>query len=115
MNQPVGSAFDKFKKSLPKDMQIGDNYRLEVAWTLYGQPQDYEHALWEGLIQPINEAEFKLPSIGNAAAEANQRIIDINSFIKNGTWPDTGNKPNDDINNHNSIIYIFSFFIFFIY
>ena len=64
INQPVGSAFDKFKKSLPKDMQIGDNYRLEVAWTLYGQPQDYEHALWEGLIQPINEAEFKLPSIG---------------------------------------------------
>ena len=64
MNQPIGSAFDKFKKSLPKDMQIGDNYRLEVAWTLYGQPQDYEHALWEGLIQPINEAEFKLPSIG---------------------------------------------------
>lgn len=64
MNQPVGSAFDKFKKSLPKDMQIGDNYRLEVAWKLYGQPQDYKHALWEGLIQPINEAEFKLPSIG---------------------------------------------------
>ena len=64
MNQPVGSAFDKFKKSLPKDMQIGDDYRLEVAWKLYGQPQDYEHALWEGLIQPINEVEFKLPSIG---------------------------------------------------
>ena len=64
INQPVGSAFDKFKKSLPKDMQIGDDYRLEVAWTLYGQPQDYEHALWEGLIQPIDEITFKLPSIG---------------------------------------------------
>ena len=64
INKPVGSAFEQFKKSLPKEMQIGDDYRLEVAWTLYGQPKDYEHALWEGLIQPINEAEFKLPSIG---------------------------------------------------
>ncbi len=64
INKPVGSAFEQFKKSLPKEMQIGDNYRLEVAWKLYGQPKDYEHALWEGLIQPINEAEFKLPSIG---------------------------------------------------
>ena len=64
INKPVGSAFEQFKKSLPKEMQIGDNYRLEVAWKLYGQPKDYEHALWEGLIQPINETEFKLPSIG---------------------------------------------------
>ena len=47
---------------------------------------------------------FKLPSIGNAVAEANQRIIDINGFIKNGTWPGPGsNKPSYDINNYNDI------------
>jgi hypothetical protein len=45
-------------------MQIGDDYRLEVAWRLYGSPKDYKHALWEGLIQPINETDFRLPSIG---------------------------------------------------
>ena len=64
INKPVGSAFEQFKKSLPKEMQIGDDYRLEVAWKLYGQPKDYEHALWEGLIQPIDENTYKLPSIG---------------------------------------------------
>ena len=64
LNKSVGSAFDEFKKSLPKELQIGDDYRLEVAWKLYGQPRDYKHALWEGLIQPISETDFKLPSIG---------------------------------------------------
>lgn len=64
INKPVGSPFEEFKKSLPKEMQIGDDYRLEVAWRLYGSPKDYKHALWEGLIQPINETDFKLPSIG---------------------------------------------------
>ena len=60
----VGDPFEEFKKSLPKEMQVGDDYRLEVAWKLYGQPKDYKHALWEGLIQPITEADFRLPSIG---------------------------------------------------
>lgn len=64
LNKPIGSAFEQFKRSLPKEVQIGDDYRLEVAWKLYGQPKDYKHALWEGLIQPISEANFKLPSIG---------------------------------------------------
>ena len=64
LNKPVGSAFEQFKKSLPKEVQIADDYRLEVAWKLYGQPKDYKHALWEGLIQPISETDFKLPSIG---------------------------------------------------
>ena len=64
INNPVGSPFEEFKKSLPKEVQIGDDYRLEVAWSLYGSPKDYKHALWEGLIQPINETDFRLPSIG---------------------------------------------------
>lgn len=64
LSKPIGSAFEQFKKSLPKEMQIGDDYRLEVAWKLYGSPKDYKHALWEGLIQPINETDFRLPSIG---------------------------------------------------
>ena len=60
----VGDPFDEFKKSLPKELKIDDNYRLEAAWKAYGSPKDYKHALWEGLIQPIDETTFKLPSIG---------------------------------------------------
>ena len=60
----VGDPFDEFKKSLPKELEIDDNYRLEAAWKAYGSPKDYKHALWEGLIQPIDETTFKLPSIG---------------------------------------------------
>ena len=60
----VGDPFDEFKKSLPKELEIDDNYRLEAAWKAYGSPKDYKHALWEGLIQPIDETNFKLPSIG---------------------------------------------------
>lgn len=58
------SAFDKFKSSLPKEVQIDDNYRLEAAWKAYGSPIDYRHALWEGMIQPLDENTYKLPSIG---------------------------------------------------
>lgn len=58
------SAFDKFKSSLPKEIQIDDNYRLEAAWKAYGSPIDYRHALWEGMIQPLDENTYKLPSIG---------------------------------------------------
>jgi len=58
------SPFDKFKKSLPKELQIGENYRLEAAWKAYGSPKDYKEALWEGLIQPIDENNYKFPSIG---------------------------------------------------
>ena len=62
--QVIGEPFDEFKKTLPKELQIGDDYRLEAAWKAYGSPKDYKSALWEGMIQPINENEFKLPSIG---------------------------------------------------
>ena len=61
----VGNPFDEFKKSLPKELVIDeDNYRLEAAWKAYGSPKDYKHALWEGMIQPIDENNYKLPSIG---------------------------------------------------
>lgn len=56
------SPFEQFKKSLP--IEIDDNYRLEAAWKAYGKPKDYKSALWEGLIQPIDENNVKLPSIG---------------------------------------------------
>lgn len=63
--QEVGNPFDEFKKSLPKELVINeDNYRLEAAWKAYGSPKDYKHALWEGMIQPIDENNYKLPSIG---------------------------------------------------
>ena len=56
--------FDEFKNSLPKGLAVGDNYRLEAAWKAYGSPKDFRQAVWEGMIQPISEDEFKLPSIG---------------------------------------------------
>lgn len=60
-SNPIG-AFDKFKKSLP--IEVDDNYRLESAWKAYGSPKNYQEALWQGLIQPIDENNVKLPSIG---------------------------------------------------
>jgi len=60
--QEIGNPFDEFKKSLP--IEVDDNYRLEAAWKAYGSPKDYKTAIWEGLIQPIDEDTFKLPSIG---------------------------------------------------
>ena len=60
--QEVGNPFDEFKKSLP--IEVDDNYRLEAAWKAYGSPKDYETALWYGMIQPIDETNVKLPSIG---------------------------------------------------
>ena len=60
----IGDPFDEFKKSLPKELKIDDNYRLEAAWKAYGSPKDYKHALWYGMIQPIDENNIKLPSIG---------------------------------------------------
>ena len=63
--QEVGNPFEEFKKSLPKELVIDEgNYRLEAAWKAYGSPKDYKHALWEGMIQPIDEDNYKLPSIG---------------------------------------------------
>lgn len=60
--QEVGNPFDEFKKSLP--IEVDDNYRLEAAWKAYGSPKDYKTALWYGMIQPIDETNVKLPSIG---------------------------------------------------
>ena len=61
LSNPIG-AFDKFKQSLP--IEVDDNYRLESAWKAYGSPKNYEEALWNGMIQPIDENTYKLPSIG---------------------------------------------------
>ena len=60
--QEIGNPFNEFKKSLP--IEVDDNYRLEAAWKAYGSPKDYKSALWEGMIQPIDENTYKLPSIG---------------------------------------------------
>ena len=60
----VGEPYDSFLKTLPKELIIDENYRLKDAWKAYGSPKDYTGALWEGLIQPIDENTFKLPSIG---------------------------------------------------
>ena len=60
----VGDPFDRFLETLPKELVIGENYRMKAAWKAYGSPSDYKEALWEGMIQPIDENTYKLPSIG---------------------------------------------------
>ena len=62
MIKPVVGEFEQFKNSLP--IEIDDNYRLEAAWKAYGKPKNYQEALWEGLVQPIDDKTFKMPSIG---------------------------------------------------
>ena len=61
--EQVGNPFDEFKKSLPEGL-VNDNYRLEAAWKAYGSPSNFQEAIWDGLIQPITEDTYKLPSIG---------------------------------------------------
>lgn len=63
-NKSVGDPFDRFLETLPKELIVGENYRMKAAWKAYGSPTDYKAALWEGMIQPIDENTFKLPSIG---------------------------------------------------
>lgn len=60
----IGDPFDRFMETLPKELIVGENYRMKVAWKAYGSPSNYKEALWEGLIQPIDENTYKLPSIG---------------------------------------------------
>ena len=62
MMKPVVGEFEQFKNSLP--IEIDDNYRLEAAWKAYGKPKNYQEALWEGLVQPLDDKTFKMPSIG---------------------------------------------------
>ena len=66
LSKQTGDPFDLFVNSLPEglDYYKGDNYRLKAAWKAYGSPKNYQEALWEGLIQPIDENTFKMPSIG---------------------------------------------------
>lgn len=63
-NKAVGDPFDRFLETLPKELVVGENYRMKAAWKAYGSPKDYKTALWEGMIQPIDENTYKLPSIG---------------------------------------------------
>ena len=60
----VGDPFDRFMETLPKELIVGEDYRMKAAWKAYGSPKDYKEALWEGMIQPIDENTYKLPSIG---------------------------------------------------
>lgn len=56
------NSFDQFKKTFP--IEVGSNYRLEAAWKAYGAPKDFKEAIWLGMVQPVEENKFKLPSIG---------------------------------------------------
>ena len=60
----IGDPYDRFIETLPKELLQDENYRMKAAWKAYGSPKDYKEALWEGMIQPIDENTFKLPSIG---------------------------------------------------
>lgn len=57
------NPFEEFKKTLPKEL-IKEDYRLEAAWKAYGSPRNFQEAIWDGLVQPISENIYKLPSIG---------------------------------------------------
>jgi len=46
----VGDPFDKFMETLPKELVVGENYRMKAAWKAYGSPSNYKEALWEGMI-----------------------------------------------------------------
>ena len=61
-SKPIGEPFDNFKATLPN--QVDENYRLEAAWKAYGSPKDFKEAVWNGMIQPIDENTYKFPSIG---------------------------------------------------
>lgn len=58
----VGEPFDNFKATLPNE--VDENYRLEAAWKAYGSPKDFKEAVWNGMIQLIDENTYKFPSIG---------------------------------------------------
>lgn len=79
------SPFESFKKSLPEGL-VSDSYRLEAAWKAYGSPKDYREALWNGLIQPIDENNVKLPSIGY------NEETDEYEYLNKGEDNDTVNK-----------------------
>ena len=60
------TPFERFKNSLPEELDYykGDNYRLKAAWEAYGKPNNIQEAYWEGLIRPIGENKYTMPSIG---------------------------------------------------
>jgi len=84
IKQEVGNPFDEFKKSLP--IEVNDNYRLEAAWKAYGKPVGFREAIWEGLIQPLDENNYKLPSIGY------NEETDEYEYLNKGKDNDTVNK-----------------------
>lgn len=64
--QQVGEPYDLFVNSLPSELDYykdGGKYRLKAAWKAYGQPKNYQEALYQGLIETIGGTP-KMPSIG---------------------------------------------------
>lgn len=65
-NQQVGDPYDLFVNSLPSELDYykdGGKYRLKAAWKAYGEPKNYQEALWNGLVETIGD-KFSMPSIG---------------------------------------------------
>lgn len=66
LSQLKGEPYDLFVNSLPSELDYykdGGKYRLKAAWKAYGQPKDYQEALYQGLIETIGGTP-KMPSIG---------------------------------------------------
>lgn len=60
------SSYDLFVNSLPSELdqyKDGGKYRLKAAWKAYGEPKNYQEALWNGLVEIIGD-KFSMPSIG---------------------------------------------------
>lgn len=66
-NQQVGEPYDLFVNSLPSELDYykdGGKYRLKAAWKAYGEPKNYQEALWNGLVETLDGKNFVMPSIG---------------------------------------------------
>lgn len=66
-NQQVGEPYDLFVNSLPSELDYykdGGKYRLKAAWKAYGEPKNYQEALWNGLVETLDGKNFIMPSIG---------------------------------------------------
>ena len=66
-NKLIGEPYDLFVASLPSELDYykdGGKYRLKAAWKAYGEPKNYQEALWNGLVETLDGKTFVMPSIG---------------------------------------------------
>ena len=86
LSKPVGEPYDLFVASLPSELDYykdGGKYRLKAAWKAYGEPKNYQEALWNGLVETLDGKTFVMPSIGYN--ESKDRYEYLNTGKENET------------------------------